>query len=162
MESFEEIYKQHAQTVYAFLLTRTRSRDLAEELTQETFFQAVRSIKSFQGNSSISTWLCGIARNLWHRYLKENQRIQSLDEVEEPPAANLPEEKLFLQWDNVEILKLLHALKEPIREVMYLRLIGNLTFRQIGEIMGESENWARVNFYRGKEKILKEAKKHEK
>ncbi|NBK91164.1 sigma-70 family RNA polymerase sigma factor [bacterium 1XD21-13] len=161
MESLEEIYQKHAQTVYAFLLSRTRNRDLAEELTQETFFQAVRSIDSFRGDGKLTTWLCGIARNLWLAHMRESRKVQPLEEMEDLAGPCSPEEELCLQWDNLEILKLLHGLKEPMREVMYLRLIGNLTFGQIGEIMGQSENWARVNFYRGKEIVRKEADKHE-
>ena len=85
--------------------------------------------------------------------------MQPLEEIEVVTGSPSPEEELCLQWENLEILKLLHGLKEPMREVMYLRLIGNLTFGQIGEIMGKSENWARVNFYRGKEIVRKEAQK---
>lgn len=161
MESLEEIYQKHARTVYAYLLGRTRNQDLAEELTQETFFQAVRTIDTFRGDSKLSTWLCGIARNLWLAHLRESRKSQSLEEMEEMAGAASPEEELSLQWDNLEILKLLHGLKEPLREVMYLRLIGNLTFAQIGEIMGKSENWTRVNYYRGKERIRREAGEHE-
>ncbi len=61
----------------------------------------------------------------------------------------------------MEILRYIHALKEPVREVMYLRLVGNLSFAQVGEILGKSENWARVNFYRGKRKIVEEMKQNE-
>ena len=157
MESLEEIYQKHAQTVYAFLLSRTRNQDLAEELTQETFFQAVRTIGTFRGDSRLSTWLCGIAQNLWLTHIREERKGQPLEEMADMAGPGSPEEELCLQWDNLEILKLLHGLKEPVREVMYLRLIGNLTFGQIGEIMGKSENWARVNFYRGKEIIKREA-----
>ena len=161
MESLEEIYQKHAQTVYAYLLSRTGNGDLAEELTQETFFQAVRSIGTFQGNSSMTTWLCGIARNLLRQHIRESSRLRPLEEVEPVEGVDGPEEEFCLQWENLEVLKLLHRLKEPVREVMYLRLIGNLNFGQIGEIMGKSENWARVNYYRGKERIRKEVLKHE-
>ena len=161
MESLEEIYQKHAQTVYAYLLSRTRNGDLAEELTQETFFQAVRNIGTFQGNSSMTTWLCGIARNLLRRHMRESSKTQPLEEIESAAGTDGPEEELCVQWENLEVLKLLHKLKEPVREVMYLRLIGNLNFGQIGEIMGKSENWARVNFYRGKEIVRREAGRHE-
>ena len=67
----------------------------------------------------------------------------------------------MVQWDNVEILRRIHELAEPMREVMYLRLVGNLSFAQVGEILGKNENWARVNFYRGKKKILEEMKRDE-
>lgn len=125
MDSMEEIYQSHARIVYAFLLTKTQSPDLAEELTQETFYQAVKSIYTFREESSISSWLCGIARNVWLAQMRKQR-----------------------DWVSLE---------DPMREVMYLRLIGNLTFGQIGEIMGRSENWARVTYYRGKEKIVKAA-----
>ena len=161
MDSMEQIYRQHARTVYGFLLTKTQNPDLSEELTQETFYQAVKHIHSFKGNSSVSTWLCGIARNLLCDHLrgrKKRAQFETAGELAEEAAVNSAEEQAFAAWDNLHILKLLHKLADPMREVMYLRLIGNLTFGQIGEIMGKSENWARVTYYRGKEKIVKEAK----
>lgn len=160
MDSMEQIYQQHARTVYGFLLTKTQNPDLSEELTQETFYQAVKHINSFKGSSSVSTWLCGIAKNLLCNHLrrqKRQARLETVQELEEA-AVDSAEEQVLAAWDNLHILKLLHNLEDPMREVMYLRLIGNLTFSQIGEIMGKSENWARVTYYRGKEKIVKEAK----
>lgn len=156
MDNMEQIYKQHAKTVYGFLLTKTQNPDLAEELTQETFYQAVKHLDTFQGNSSVSTWLCGIAKNLWYDTLRKQKRHTNSEELSDVPLPSA-ENEYFKSWDNVAILKQLHNLKEPMREVMYLRLIGNLTFGQIGEIMDKSENWARVTYYRGKEKIVKEA-----
>jgi RNA polymerase sigma-70 factor (ECF subfamily) len=156
MDSMEQIYMKYAKTVYGFLLTKTQNPDLAEELTQETFYQAVKSIKNFKGKSSVSTWLCGIAKNLWYEYMRKQKNQVSLEEASEI-AVNSVEEDFFKAWSNMKVLKVLHKLKEPMREVMYLRLIGNLTFRQIGEIMDKSENWARVTYYRGKEFIVKEA-----
>lgn len=159
MESLEEIYRKYAQTVYKFLLVQTNNRDLAEELTQETFFQAVKSIHKYKGKSSMGTWLCGIAKNLWHEYLRKNRQHEQFDETLTNPISSV-ENHYFVEWDNVQVLKLLHKLNEPMREVMYLRLIGNLTFYQIGEIMDKSENWARVTYYRGKERVVKEAEQN--
>lgn len=155
MDSMEEIYQSHARIVYAFLLTKTQSPDLAEELTQETFYQAVKSIHTFREESSIASWLCGIARNVWLAQMRKQRDWVSLEEAE--AAVPSAEAESFSSWENMRVLKLLHSLEDPMREVMYLRLIGNLTFGQIGEIMGRSENWARVTYYRGKEKIVKEA-----
>lgn len=73
MDSMEQIYLEHAKTVYGFLLTRTGNPDLAEELTQETFYQAVKHVDRYEGKSSVSTWLCGIAKNLWYGYLKNRR-----------------------------------------------------------------------------------------
>lgn len=161
MNSMEEIYKEHAKTVYKYLLVQTNSIDLAEELTQETFFRAVNSVKNYKEKSNISTWLCGIAKNVWYEYLRKNKKQDNLDEVAEQVLKSSPETEFFVEWDNMNILKKLHNLKEPMREVMYLRLIGNLSFRQIGGIMDKTENWARVTYYRGKEKMVKEAEHNE-
>ena len=149
----EEIYKMYSRKVFLFLLSKTNNEDIAEELTQETFFQAVQCIDKFKGNSSILTWLCGIAKNVWLKDLRERQKTVSIED-------NIPEitnkEHMDVQWEQKEILQLIHGMDEPVREVMYLRLISNLTFAEIGEIIGKTENWTRVTFYRGKQKIVKE------
>lgn len=149
----EEIYKMYSRKVFLFLLSKTNNEDIAEELTQETFFQAVQCIDKFKGNSSILTWLCGIAKNVWLKDLRKRQKTVSIED-------NIPEitnkEHMDVQWEQKEILQLIHGMDEPVREVMYLRLISNLTYAEIGEIIGKTENWTRVTFYRGKQKIVKE------
>ena len=152
----EEIYKMYSRKVFLFLLSKTNNEDIAEELTQETFFQAVQCIDKFKENSSILTWLCGIAKNVWLKDLRKRQKTVSIED-------NIPEitnkEHMDVQWEQKEILQLIHGMDEPVREVMYLRLISNLTFAEIGEIIGKTENWTRVTFYRGKQKIVKETLK---
>lgn len=163
MDSVEQLYQKHAKTVYGFLLTKTKNPDIAEELTQETFCQAIQKLDTFQGNSSVSTWLCGIARNLWFDILRKQEKQTELSArlSAQEDTAMLPsaEESFFRDFNHLEVLKRLHQLKEPGREVMYLRLIGNLSFAQIGEIMEKSENWARVTYYRNKEKLIKEGER---
>ena len=160
MESMDKIYRKYAKTVYGFLLSKSGNADVAEELTQETFYQAVKGIDRFKGESKVSTWLCGIAKNVWFSYLKKKREQVGLEEVECIGAQPL-EQDVFQNWEQVETLKMLHRLEEPMREVIYLRLIGNLSFKQIGEIMEHSENWARVTYFRGKEKIIREVKENE-
>ncbi len=155
MDSMEQIYKQYAQTVYGFFLSRIGNPQLAEELTQETFYRAIKASKAYRGEGSVSTWLCGIAKRVWYEYMRRQKQESSLDEAGEMQTLSV-EEEVFGKWDSMELLKALHNLKDPMREVMYLRLAGNLSFAQIGEILDKSENWARVTFYRGKEKLLKE------
>lgn len=161
MDQIEKLYQQHAKTVYGFLLTKTKNPDMAEELTQETFYQAMKKLDTFQENSSVSTWLCGIAKNLWFDILRKQKKQTELSGAltaqEHTSTLLSAEEAYFQNYDHMKILKQLHRLKEPGREVMYLRLIGNLSFAQIGEIMEKSENWARVTYYRSKEKLVKEA-----
>ena len=158
MQSLEEIYEMYSRKVYLFLLSKTNNEQLAEELTQETFFQAVQCIDQFQGNSSILTWLCAIAKNVWLKYLRKHQEILSIEDV----ILEIEDKKeIHIPWEQKEILQLIHNMKEPIREVMYLRLISNLSFAEIGEIIGKTENWTRVTFFRGKQKIVKEMLKDE-
>ena len=158
MQSLEEIYKMYSRRVFLFLMCKINDEQLAEELTQETFFQAVQCIDRFEGNSSVLTWLCGIAKNVWLNYLKKHQEILSIDndvvEIADKKEVNV-------QWEQKEILQLIHNMSEPMREVMYLRLISNLSFAEIGEIIGKTENWTRVTFFRGKQKIVKEILKDE-
>ena len=145
----EEIYEMYSRKVFLFLLSKTNNEDIAEELTQETFFQAVQCIDRFKGNSSILTWLCGIAKNVWLKDLRKRQEILSTNDHIQEIA------------DEKEVLQLIHNMNEPIREVMYLRLVSNLSFAEIGEIIGKTENWTRVTFFRGKQKIVKEILKDE-
>ncbi|MDE5696944.1 MAG: sigma-70 family RNA polymerase sigma factor [Lachnospiraceae bacterium] len=154
----EEIYEMYSKKVFLFLLSKTNNEHLAEELTQETFFQAVQCIDQFKGNSSVLTWLCGIAKNVWLKYLRKHQEILS---VEESILEIEGEKEISVQWEQKEILQLIHDMNEPVREVMYLRLISNLSFAEIGEIIGKTENWTRVTFFRGKQKIVKEIMKDE-
>lgn len=95
MKSMEEIYKEHAKTVYKYLLVQTNNIDLAEELAQETFFRAVNSVKNYKEKSNISTWLCGIAKNVWYEYLRKNKKQDNLDEVAEQVLEVSPETALF-------------------------------------------------------------------
>lgn len=163
MEPIEELYQKHAKTVYGFLLTKTKNADIAEELTQETFYQAIKKLSDFQGNSSVSTWLCGIAKNLWFDFLRKQKKQSDLsDRLSDQDSSGvcLSAEELFFQnLGHLELLKQLYRMKDPGREVLYLRLIGNLSFAQIGEIMEQSENWARVTYYRSKEKLIKEVQR---
>lgn len=158
MQSMEEIYRQHAQTVYRYLCSLTGDEDLSEELTQETFAQAVSSIGRFDGSCKVSTWLCAIAKNQLMAYRRRHPLQDSLDELAETGASPVgtapsPEEETVAVERKRRLYAAIHDSPEPAREVLYLRLLGGLSFREIGDVLGQSENWARVTFYRGKEKL---------
>ena len=157
MQSMDEIYAKYAKIVYKFLLSRCQNPDLAEELTQETFYQAIKSIDKFDYSCNISTWLCAIAKNKYLEYLRKNPAHEDIYDIKDSSMiSQAAEADCIANLDRVEIMKKLHSLSEPFKEIMYLRIFGNLSFAEIGNIMGKSENWARVNFYRGKEKLRKE------
>ena len=158
MQPIEKIYQQYAQTVYRYLLSLTRDADLAEELTQETFYQAIRSIDRFDGSCKLSTWLCAIAKNVLLTWNRKHPLQEELGEATGLTAASA-ESEVVDQQSRIELIRQMHALTEPGREVMYLRVFGGLSFAEIGEVHGKSENWARVTFYRAKEKLRKEVSK---
>ncbi len=159
MQNMDEIYRNHARMVYRYLMSKTGNETIAEEVTQETFYQAIKNSDRYDGSCKVTTWLCSIADNQLKNYLRKN-RIH--DQVEETSATVPSSEELLLKEENrIELLKLLHKVEEPYREVLYLRMYGNLSFREIGEVLNRSENWARVTFYRAKEIIRKELVKHE-
>ena len=147
------IYRHHAQTVYTFLLSQTRDPGLAEELTQETFYQAVRSIDRFDGKCKVSVWLCQIAKHLWYQQLRKQKREVPLSEEGVDVPLLSAEEETLDRAGRLELLRQVHSLPEPCREVVYLRAFGDLSFREIGDVLGKTETWARVTFYRGKEKL---------
>lgn len=153
MDDMSQIYRQHAQTVYRYLLSQTHDADLAEELTQETFYQAVRSAGRFDGSCKVSVWLCQIAKHLWYQHLRKRRREVPMPEElpeEESPSA---EAGLLEREGQLGLLRQVHSLGPDAREVVYLRAFGGLSFREIGDVMGRSETWARVTFYRSKEKL---------
>ena len=153
MDDMEQIYRQHARTVYRFLLAQCGDGDLAEELTQETFYQALRSIDRYDGSCKLSVWLCQIARHLWYQHLRRRGREAPMPDAPPERPAPSAEEDLLARQAHLGLLRQVHELPEPYREVVYLRAFGQLSFREIGDVLGKTENWARVTFYRGKEKL---------
>ena len=153
MDDMSAVYRQHARTVYKFLLAQCHDPDLAEELTQETFYQAVRSVDRFDGSCKVSVWLCQIAKHLWYQHLRKSRREAPMpEELSEIPVPSA-EEHLLEQAGRLDLLRQVHGLPEQQREVVYLRAFGGLSFREIGDVLGKTETWARVTFYRCKEKL---------
>lgn len=158
MPSMDEVYRAHSQTVYGYLLSLTHNPNIAEELTQETFYQAVKSIGSFDHSCKITTWLCGIAKNVLAAYDRKHPLTEELDRA--GASVPSPEGEALDRAGQVDILRSLHKLDGEMREVMYLRILGGLSFREIGDILSRTENWARVTYYRGREKVKKELEYH--
>lgn len=156
----EKIYEENAKTVYYFLLSLCHNPHTAEDLTQETFLRACKSIDRFDGTCKLSVWLCQIAKHLWYQYLEKNKHEELTESVPETISFDT-ETQFFAKYDLINVLKELHKLPEHMREVIYIKMSGELSFREIGEILGRSENWARVTYFRGKEKLMKGLMKDE-
>lgn len=151
-ETIEKIYEEYSRTVYKYLYSLSHDPALSEDLMQETFLKAFARIDQFQGKSSLSSWLCSIARNLFYDWCRKNQPMASMDESF--PAS-------ITRKSDPEVLAAVHNLEEPYREVLYLRLFGNLEYGQIADIFHRSENWVRVTFYRARQKLMQEVERNE-
>ena len=157
----DELYKQNSKIVYHFLYSRCHDVQLAQDLTQETFLRAYQSLERYDGSCKISTWLCQIAKHLFYQYLQKNRREIPVEIEEQQSTVTDTEQQVLTKLELMDVLKEMQKLPDRMREVIYLRITGDLSFKEIGEILGQSENWARVNFYRGKEMLLKRRMKNE-
>ena len=159
--NFEEIYCKYYKSIYRYLVAITKEVNIAEEIAQETFFKALKNIDKYNPNKKMLTWLCEIAKNTYFSEYKKNKKFQKLSESEIELEIDNEQnivDKIIDNEDNAEILKILHKLEEPYKEVFTLRVYGELSFKQIGEIFDKSENWARVTYYRSKLKIKESLK----
>ena len=160
----DAIYKKYCKCVYNFLYKLTNDIELSEELTQETFYTAIKKINTLKDKESIRTWLYQIEKNKWKDYLRKNKKANiNLDEnTVENLVANYDIEEDMIAKDNIiEFYKKIHMLDIDTREIIYLKIIRNFTFKEISQILGKNEEWARTKFYRGKLK-LKESLQDEK
>ena len=153
MQNMEQIYEEYFETVNKYLFCLTHNSDISEELTQETFYRAVKKIDTYKGECKISVWLCQIAKNLWYDELKKNKKTDNIEEMIFIQSEDKVEEKLVLKESKIELYRKMQKLDKLTREVIYLRITGELSFKEIGDILNKTENWARVTFYRGKQKL---------
>lgn len=157
MENINEIYEKYANLIKNYIFSITENEDLAEEIMQETFIVAINQISKFRGDCEISVWLRSIAKKILYKETKKNKfkNIVAIDDLEIKDNKEI--EKEYIQKDNkLKIYEAIQKLDATTREVIYLRITGDLTFKEIGTILNKSENWARVTFFRGKQKLDKE------
>lgn len=153
MEDFEAIYRRHLTEVYRFLLKLSGSPDAAEELTQQTFAIAFEKIGRFQDRGKIIVWLCQIAKLEYYAWRRKNKSgMERLDE-ELPSGEETALEQVIRKEDGENAKRILHGLPEPYREVFLLRVMGEMSFKNIGRIFGKSESWGRVTFFRARKMI---------
>lgn len=151
---FEAAFRAYYDDVFRFLRGLSASETLAEELTQETFFRAFRSINEYRGESELRVWLCSIARNLYYSHCRKEKHLTGDDVPEDHIADGADFTELITDKEVARLLhRVLHTIREPYKEVFSLRVFGELSFREIGEIFDKSEHWACVTFHRAKSMI---------
>ncbi|MBP1042678.1 RNA polymerase sigma factor [Vagococcus sp. BWB3-3] len=139
MEKFDDIYRLYFSDVYKYILSLSQNESIAEDITQEIFFKVMKNIKKFNGSCSLFVSLCQIAKNSYFTLYKKEKRLVPL------PTENnfLSADNLELSLTNKEVAKelhfLLHQLPEPYKEVITLRVFGELPFSLIGELFDKSD-----------------------
>ena len=151
MTDFTDVYNKYFRDVYRYALALTKNESLAEELTQETFFKALKSIEQFDGRCRLYVWLCQIAKNTYFTMYRKEIRQQQELELQDSFSF---EDKLLNKETAFDIHKVLHRLEEPYKEVFYMRTYGEMSFKDIGMIFKRQETWARVTYYRARKKIM--------
>lgn len=159
----ESIYQEYASLVYRFLYAHTHDAEWSQELMQETFLRAITSISRYDGSCKLSVWLCQIAKHLLWQDIRKKKRTDTVELMDTLPdtAAFDGETAVLRQENKMELYQAIQKLPESERSVVLYRITGELSFREIGMILGKNENWARTVFYRAKLKIRKELEKYE-
>ena len=153
MTEFEKLFNENREFIFKYLMKMTRDISLSEELTQETFFRAYMNFSSLRNKEKASVWLCQIARNTYFAWYNEQKKKDSLDDLE-VASCDISIEDAFIQKElSQKALICLHELEDPYKEVFMLSVFGGFSLKDISSIFGKSESWARVTFYRAKQKL---------
>ena len=152
MTDFENIYNDYFRDVYLYIKSLSNDEHIAEDITSETFINAMKSIDKFKGNCDIRVWLCQIAKNSYFSYLRKNKKLIYTDKDKEEESIDIEDSMLLIET-SMEIHEVLHNLEEPYKEVFSLRTFGELSFKQIGLLFQKNENWACVTYHRARKKI---------
>ncbi len=155
MDDFTKIFENNYDIVYGYIFRQCHDPHLAEEITQQTFYNAFLHIKSFRHECKLSVWLCQIARNELYAHYKKNEKFAEIDMESLSKEDDIPT-KLENEELRLFIMEKIHSLKEPYREVFYLRALGELSFREISRILGKPESWVRVTYYRARLQMKEE------
>lgn len=154
MQDFEKVYVEYLRDVYNFLLKLSGSEDIAEELTQSAFSIAFENLEKFRGTCKMSVWLCQIAKHEYFAYCKKQKPIVGEEAAKDEPCGKSLEERFIDHAEQIRIHEILHGLAEPYKEVFTLRVMAELSYKDISRLFGKSESWARVTYYRAKCMII--------
>lgn len=154
MTDFEKLFNENREFIFKYLMKMTRDITLSEELTQETFFRAYMNYASLRNKEKASVWLCQIAKNTYFAWYNEQKKKDSLENFENISSDENVEEKVIQTELSHKAIESLNSLDEPYKEVFKLSVFGGFSLKDISLVFGKSESWARVTFYRAKQKLL--------
>ena len=153
MTEFESIYRTYFTDVELYLRAICKDETLAEELTEQVFFQAMKALPKFRGDCDIRTWLCAMAKNCYLSHLRKQKPLETIEDLQIPDPKQGLEEQILNRDQAMAIHRVLHDLPDPYKEVFSLRIFGQLSFEDIGSLFGRSANWACVTYHRARQKI---------
>lgn len=159
MDALAQVYRELQPKIYAYFFIKTSNSAIAEDLTQDVFYEATKSIHTYRGEAALSTWLFKIANNLLKKhYRKKHYEKSLLTKIEAQPTIPLftTEQLIELKDEAKRLLIKIEQLAPPFKEIMLLRIVGELSFKEIGDLLELSENYVRVNFHRQKIKLQRE------
>lgn len=153
---FDQIYNSYFKSVYLYVMQLSGNEHIAEEITSETFFKAINSVDRFRGDCDMRVWLCQIAKNTYYSYIKKHRKELSIDEsnlqnVADPDAH--VDTQISEQEEARQIRRILHDIADPYKEVFMWRVFGELSFKEIGDLHGKTDNWACVTYHRARKMI---------
>ena len=161
---FNQIYSTYFKSVYLYVMQLSGNEHIAEEITSETFFKAIQSVDSFRGECDMRVWLCQIAKNAYYSDIKKNKRTAGMDESGLQNIAD-PADHMDVQLGEQEearlIRKILHGMSDPYKEVFMWRVFGELSFKEIADLYGKTDNWACVTYHRARKMIQSKLEENE-
>lgn len=149
----EDIYNTYFKDVFLYVYSLSGDKHIAEDITSETFMKALTTLDSFRGDSDIRVWLCQIAKNSYYSYLRKKKSFVDLESLPEPASEENVEQEIITSEASMKVHEIIQNLKEPYKKVFTLRVFGELSFKQIGNLFEKSDNWACVTYHRAREKI---------
>lgn len=158
--SIELLYRLYAKELYGFIFSICKNAVISDDILQSTFVEAIKSIEKFKGQSSIKTWLFSIAKYQCYKQFKKDKTCICLDDIKISSMENIDSSAIAALCSK-DIMKHIDGLDEPSRSIVILRIMRDYSFSEIGELIGKSENYCRVNFYRAKKKLRKELSDYE-
>lgn len=156
MEEFSEIYKQYRNPIFGFMLKLTAGEiHLAEELTQECFFQAFLSLHKYKGKSTFFVWLCAIAKNCYYKKMKKQRElVMDITLLANQLADADHTEGLFEAKElSIALRKAIFGLNRRQRDVVILRVYFEMSHADISKLLKISEESSKVLFFRAKQKL---------
>lgn len=158
----EVIYRKYFRDVFFYVRAISGNESLAEEITQETFVKAMKNIEQFDERKEIRAWLFTIAKNTYFRHCRRN-KIFLKDDILDEMSDSAPQilEKMIEQEMVYQIQKNIECLSETYREVLCLRIYGELSFEEIGKCCKKSAGWARVTYHRARKMIQSKIKQED-